>query len=137
MIRRLVRLPWRRAWLPTSVFFSGKSPWTEQPGEMRSMGLQRVRHNQVTFTSLPPLPSFLPPYSFSSTMSFLNHYISKFVNSNTSKILDSIRLCCESCPTYCKISSNISDFYSLETTSKSPVMIIKISSELPLRQMFN
>ena len=25
-----------------------KIPWTEEPGELQSMGLQRVRHNWVT-----------------------------------------------------------------------------------------
>ena len=33
---------WRRAWQPTPVFLSGESPWTEEAGELQSMGLQRV-----------------------------------------------------------------------------------------------
>ena len=28
-----------------SVFFSGESPWTEKPGELQAMGLQRVGLN--------------------------------------------------------------------------------------------
>ena len=36
------KIPWRRAWHPTSVFWPGESPWTEEPGELQSMGLQRV-----------------------------------------------------------------------------------------------
>ena len=36
--------PWRRKWQPTPVFLSGESPWTEEPGGLQSMGLQRVRH---------------------------------------------------------------------------------------------
>ena len=39
------RLPWRRAWQPTPVFLPGESPWTEEPGKLQAMGLQRVRHN--------------------------------------------------------------------------------------------
>ena len=36
---------WRRAWQPTPVFLPGESPWTEEPGGLQSMGLQRVGHN--------------------------------------------------------------------------------------------
>ena len=35
------KIPWRRAWQPTLVFLSGKIPWTEEPGEIQSMGLQK------------------------------------------------------------------------------------------------
>ena len=30
------------------VIFTWKIPWTETPGGLQSMGLQRVRHNGVT-----------------------------------------------------------------------------------------
>ena len=39
------KICWRRAWQPTPVFLPGKSPWTEEPGRLQSMGLQRVRHD--------------------------------------------------------------------------------------------
>ena len=39
------KIPWRRAWQPTPVFLPGKSPWTEEPGSLQSMGLQRVGHD--------------------------------------------------------------------------------------------
>ena len=39
------KIPWRRAWQPTPVFLPGKSPWTEEPHGLQSMGSQRVRHN--------------------------------------------------------------------------------------------
>ena len=29
---------------PSPVFLSGESPWTEEPGGLQPMGLQRVRH---------------------------------------------------------------------------------------------
>ena len=42
------KIPWRRAWKPTLVFLSGESPWTEEPGGLQSMGLQRVGHDWAT-----------------------------------------------------------------------------------------
>ena len=42
------KIPWRRAWQPTPIFLPGESPWTEKPGGLQSMGLQRVRHDWVT-----------------------------------------------------------------------------------------
>ena len=39
---------WTRAWQPTPVFLPGESPWTVEPGELQSMGSQRVRHNWAT-----------------------------------------------------------------------------------------
>ena len=39
------KIPWRRAWQPVPVFLPGESPWTEKPGGLQSMVLQRVRHN--------------------------------------------------------------------------------------------
>ena len=37
------KIPWRRAWQPTPVFFPGRSHGTEQPGGLQSIMLQRVR----------------------------------------------------------------------------------------------
>ena len=39
------KIPWSRAWQPTPVLLPGKSPWTEEPGGLQPMGLQRVRHD--------------------------------------------------------------------------------------------
>ena len=50
--------PWRRKWQPTPVSLSGESPWTEEPGGLQSMGLQRVRHGWATSLSFPFLLSF-------------------------------------------------------------------------------
>ena len=46
-------------WQPTSVFLPGKILWTEEPGGLQSMELQRVRQDWVTNTfkdsfSFPP-----------------------------------------------------------------------------------
>ena len=45
---------WRRAQQPTPVFVPGESPWTEKPGGLQSMGLQRVRHDWATKHSTAP-----------------------------------------------------------------------------------
>ena len=34
------KIPWRRAWQPTPVFFPGESLWTEEPGGLQSIALQ-------------------------------------------------------------------------------------------------
>ena len=39
------KIPWRRAWQPTPVFWPGESPWTEEPDGLQSMGLQKVGHD--------------------------------------------------------------------------------------------
>ena len=36
------KIPQRRKWQPTPVFFPWEMPWTEAPGGQHSMGLQRV-----------------------------------------------------------------------------------------------
>ena len=40
------KMPWRRKWKPAPVLY-GRIPWTEVPGELQSMGLQRVGHDCV------------------------------------------------------------------------------------------
>ena len=44
------KIPWRRKWQPTEVFLPGESPWTEEPGELQSVGSKRVRHHWVAHT---------------------------------------------------------------------------------------
>ena len=39
--------PCRRVCLPTPIFLPGESPWTEDPGGLQSMGLQRARQDSV------------------------------------------------------------------------------------------
>ena len=56
--------PWSRKWPPTPVFLAWKIQWTEEPGGLQSMGLQKVGHNwahmhtrtQETSISHTPLP---------------------------------------------------------------------------------
>ena len=45
LIPGLGRSPGEGEWLPSPVFLSGESPWTEEPGELQSMGSQRLRHD--------------------------------------------------------------------------------------------
>ncbi|KAI4532507.1 hypothetical protein MG293_017772 [Ovis ammon polii] len=34
-----LKIPWRRAWQPTPIFFPGESPGTEEAGGLQSMGV--------------------------------------------------------------------------------------------------
>ena len=43
--RRLEFDPWRRKWQPYSSILALRILWTEETGELQSMGLQRVRHD--------------------------------------------------------------------------------------------
>ena len=62
---------WKRQWHPTPVLLPGKSPWTEEPGRLQSMGsLESDTTEQLHFHSLftfmhwrrkwQPTPVFLP-----------------------------------------------------------------------------
>ena len=55
------KIPWRRAWLPPPVFLPGESPWTEEPGRLQSIGMQRVGHScSITYGKNFPLPPLTP-----------------------------------------------------------------------------
>ena len=45
------KIPWRRERLPNSSVLVWRNPWTEDPGRLQSMGLQRVGHDCATFIS--------------------------------------------------------------------------------------
>ena len=45
LVPGLGKFPWRWAWQPAPVFLLGESSWTEEPGRLQSMGLQRVRQD--------------------------------------------------------------------------------------------
>ena len=38
------KIPWRRAWQSHSTILAWRIPWTEEPGGLQSVGLQRVKH---------------------------------------------------------------------------------------------
>ena len=40
------KIPWTRKWQPAPLFLPWKIPWTEDPGGLRSMGSQGVRHTE-------------------------------------------------------------------------------------------
>ena len=44
-----MKIPWRKAWLPTPVFLPGESPCTEEPGGLQSTGPQRVGQDSATY----------------------------------------------------------------------------------------
>ena len=35
------KMLWRRKWKSDPVFLPGESPWTEEPGRLQSLGLQK------------------------------------------------------------------------------------------------
>ena len=39
------KIPWRKTWQPTSVFFARRTPWTEESAGLQSIGSQRVGHD--------------------------------------------------------------------------------------------
>ena len=45
LIQVLGRFPWKREWLPIPAILAWRIPWTEEPGRLQSIGLQRVRHD--------------------------------------------------------------------------------------------
>jgi len=57
------KIPWRKKWQPTLVFLPGKLLWTEEPGGLQSMGLQRVQHDWAG-----PNPSLIPTGSRRETV---------------------------------------------------------------------
>ena len=46
-----------------SSIFAWEIPWTEEPGGLQSMGLQKVGHNWVTSTSLGSITHQKYPFS--------------------------------------------------------------------------
>ena len=50
-VRSLAREdPLEKGMATHSSILAWRIPWTEKPGGLQSIGLQRVRHDQVTFT---------------------------------------------------------------------------------------
>ena len=47
--------PLEEEWQPIPVFLPGESPWTEEPGRLQSMGLQRVGYDLATKHSTTPV----------------------------------------------------------------------------------
>ena len=56
--KRPEKIHWRREWLPTPVFSTGKIPWTKEPGGLQSLVSQRVRHDWVAH--MFPFPDDIP-----------------------------------------------------------------------------
>ena len=46
------KIPWRREWQPHSSILARRSPWTEEPGGLQSVGLQRAGHEWTTDTNI-------------------------------------------------------------------------------------
>ena len=75
------KIRWRRGWQPTPVFLPGASPWTEKPGGLLSMGLQRVGHDWLnTCRVLKICRVLFPTYS-------IKHNLGNAVNITTPFLL--------------------------------------------------
>ena len=46
------KISWRRVWQSTPVFLLRESPWTEEPGGLRSIGSERVGHDWSDLTHM-------------------------------------------------------------------------------------
>ena len=46
------KITWRKQWQPTAVFLPGESPWTEEPGKLHCLGVQRVGHDWSNWASV-------------------------------------------------------------------------------------
>ena len=63
------KIPWRKKWQLTPVFLPGESLWTEEPGRLQSMGLQRAWHDSAINTATTASPATGASPSGSSTWS--------------------------------------------------------------------
>ena len=74
------KIPWRRAWQPTSVFLPGESPWTEEPGGLQSIGsqstAQHIFKTKAIYTQNLPLSSDFTTFYYYLDM-FLGLFISR------------------------------------------------------------
>ena len=56
------KIPWSGKWHPTPVFLAWKIPWTEEPGQIQSMGHKKsntTEYNTVTVYQLEEVPLYL------------------------------------------------------------------------------
>ena len=66
------KILWRRKWQPTLAFLHGKIPWTEKPGRLQFMGLQRAGHDWASeHIIIIIIAPFSCPQSFPTLGSFL------------------------------------------------------------------
>ena len=63
------KIPWRRVWPSTPVFLPDKSQWTEEPGKLQSIVLQRVGHDWIHIHQTHKLIDYLR-YSIRHTHTF-------------------------------------------------------------------
>ena len=84
-------IPWARKWHPTPVFLAWRIPWTEEPGRLQFIGLQRVGHDWNDSACMQYMNSpfwriiFHPPCLFAS-----NHWASQYAFNFLKHILYSV-----------------------------------------------
>ena len=75
-------------WLPTPVFLPRESPWTEEPGGLQSMGLQRVGHDWATKHTVSYVCYYNKQTVLKHEISLIYKYLhlnNNFTNENTKK----------------------------------------------------
>ena len=55
------KIPWRRAWKPTPIFWPVESPWTEEPGGYSPWGRKELVGQIERLRTAQPM-LFLPSY---------------------------------------------------------------------------
>ena len=68
------KIPWRRAWQPTPVFFPGESPWIEEPGRLQFIGSHRVGHNWATKQQKPHVLYITWTFCWSTTKEYFQGF---------------------------------------------------------------
>ena len=84
------KIPWRRVWQPTPVFFLRESPWTEEPGGLQSIESQRVGCNWSDWAHTHTLLCNKPPPETSGLKQPPFHYSSWFCHHKYTQLGDSI-----------------------------------------------
>ena len=69
------KISWSIKWQPIPVFLPGKNPWTEEPGRLQSLGLQRVRCDWAHIDLVLRGVHFLELYSFALWIRWWLHWL--------------------------------------------------------------
>ena len=88
--------PWEKGMATHSSILAWRILWTEEPGRLQFMGLQRVRHNWATFTSLhfryhQPTLTIINPFFFQLK------YVPFYSEANPKYIISSVNISCCCC----------------------------------------
>ena len=111
------KIPWRRAWQPTAVYLPGESPWTEEPGGLQSIELQRVGHDCNDLACTHSL--IMPELSCQSYVGKNNLFQTNSINMSN------------------KINSNWVEKFDGNILQKSVCPLLIVCKSLTLKTLFN